>query len=222
MICNLSLLWLYLRIFTCICTWPYVSMYVTYNYAVVYIFSAFIVYAKEENDPYGEQVWYLGSLLNNSGILCEVDVYHTKENIPDWGFWAKQYLQYHVFSHNSCVILVCSATMIAKLEEKNDNAYVEMVAAYINSQTLRQYLEKCAHKFLPLCINDPSAGNVPPILASEKCYHFPYDKLLKMPQDYSVPQILNYHDFASLRSLVGMLLTVQQEIPPPDDVQGKQ
>ena len=179
------------------------------------------MYAKEGNDPYGEQVWYLGSLLNNNGILCEVDVYHTKENIPDWGFWAKQYLQYHVFSRNSCVILVCSATMIAKLEERNDNAYVEMVAAHINSQTLRQYLEKCAQKFLPLCINDPSAGNVPPILAWKKCYHFPYDKLLKMPQDFSVPQILDHPDFASLRSLVDML-TVQQEIPPPDDGQGKQ
>ena len=179
------------------------------------------MYAKEENDPYGEQVWYLSNLLNNSGIFCEVDVYHTKENILDWGFWAKQYLQCHVFSHNSYVILVCSPTMIAKLEERNDNAYVEMVAAYINTQILRQCLEKCADKFLPLCINHLSADYVPPSLAWKKCYYFPYDKLLKMPKDYSVPEILDHPDFASLRSLVGMLI-VQQQIPPPDDGQGKQ
>ena len=58
---------------------------------------AFIVHAKEENDPNGEQVRYLSNLMNHSGILCEIDLYHTKENIPDWGFWVEQYLQYHVF-----------------------------------------------------------------------------------------------------------------------------
>ena len=181
---------------------------------------AFIVYAKEENDPNGYQVWYLSSLLNKSGILCEVDLCHIDENtIPDWGYWVEQYLHYHVSSYHSCVIWVCSPTMTAALDERNDNAYVEMVAAYIYCKTLRQYLEKCAHKFLPLCINDPSAGNVPPILAGKTCYHFPYDKLLKMPQDFSVPQILGHSDFDSLKSLVDML-TEQQETPPPDDGQG--
>ena len=177
-------------------------------------FSAFILYSKEENDPHGEQVLCLANLLCKSGINCDIDLYHTNDNVTDWAFWVKKSWEYHIASQYSYVILVCSPIMISTLEQRNDNARLQMVAGYIDSFTLKHFLQEDAHKVLPLFINDPSEEYVPPSLSGKTRYYFPYDKLNKMPENVSAQQVLDHPDFASLRSLVAML-TGQQEIPPP-------
>ena len=183
--------------------------------------SAFIVYAKEDNDPHGEQVLCLSNLLTKCGIQCDIDLYHINENIMDWSFWVGKNLEYHIASQHSHIILVCSPTMIATLEERNDNARVEMVAAHIDRLTLRHHLEDGAQKVLPLFINDPLANCVPPSLSGKTCYHFPYDKLVnEIPENATAKQILDHPDFASLRSLVASM-TRQQEIPVPNVAQSK-
>ena len=177
-------------------------------------FSAFILYTKEENDPHGEQVLCLANVLCNCGINCEIDLYHTNDNIPDWLFWVGKSLEYHIASHYSYIILVCSPIMISTLEQRNDNAHLQMVAGYIDSFTLRHFLQEDAHKVLPLFINNPSEEYVPPSLSGRTRYYFPYDKLDEMAENVSAHEVLNHPDFASLRSLVATL-TGQQEIPPP-------
>ena len=177
--------------------------------------SAFIVYAKEEYDLYGEQVLQLSNLLNDCGINCDIDLYHINDNIPDWSFWVGKSVEYCIASERSHVILVCSPTMITTLEERSDNARVEMVGGYIDRLALRHYLEEGAQKFVPLFINDDSlTGCVPASLSGKTCYNFPCDKLTEMPENTTAKQILDHPDFASLRSLVATL-TKQQEIPSP-------
>ena len=177
--------------------------------------SAFILYSKEENDPQGEQVLCLSNLLCNCGINCDIDIYHTNDvDITDWAFWVGKSLEYHIYSHYSYVILVCSSIMISTLEQRNDNACLRMVAGYIDRLTLRHYLQEGAHKFLPLFINNPSEEYVPPSLSGKTRYYFPYDKLVEMPENVSAQQVLDHPDFGSMRSLVATL-TGQQEIPPP-------
>lgn len=157
----------------------------------------------------------LSNLLNDCGINCDIDLYHINDNIPDWSFWVGKNLQYCIASEHSHVILVCSPTMIATLEERSDNARVQMVAGYIDRLALRHYLEEGAHKFVPLFINDDSLpGCVPPSLSGKTCYNFPYDKLTEIPDNATAKQILDHPDFASLRSLVATL-TKQQEILSP-------
>ena len=177
-------------------------------------FSAFILYSKEENDPEGDQVRCLSDLLHNCGINCDIDLYHMNENIPDWSFWVGKSLEYHIASQYSYVILVCSPIMISTLEERNDNARLQMVAGYIDRLTLRYYLQQGAHRVLPLFINNPAVDYVPPSLSNKTRYYFPYDKLNELPENVSTQAVLNHPDFASLRSLVATL-TEQQEIPPP-------
>ena len=94
----------------------------------------------------------------------------------------------------------------------NADAHVVMVKAHFHSDALRHYLQHCAEKFLPLLINDPSTNYVPPSLAGQKCYYFPYYKLNDMPENISTFDVIRHPDFASLKSLVYML-TGQQEIP---------
>ena len=177
-------------------------------------FSAFILYSKEENDPHGEQVLCLSNLLCNCGINCDIDLYHTNDvDITDWSFWVGKSLEYHIYSQYSYVILICSPIMISTLEERNDNARLQMVAGYIDRLTLRYYLQEDAHKVLPLIINNPSEEYVPSNLSGKTCYYFPYDKLVEIPENVSTQEVLDHPDFASLRSLVAML-TGQQETPP--------
>ena len=176
--------------------------------------SAFIVYAKEENDPGGDQALCLSNLLIRCGIVCDIDLYHTNDNILDWSSWVENKLKLHIASQCSFIIMVCSPTMFSTLEERNDSARVEMAAAYINRLTLRYYLQQSAQNFLPLYINDPSANFIPPNLSGKTCYHFPYNKLLSEIPESTAHEVLDHPDFTSLRSLVATL-TGQQEIPTP-------
>lgn len=181
-------------------------------------FSAFIMYSKEEYDPHGDQVLCLSNLLNNYGINCDVDLYHLNENIMDWAFWVGKSLEYYSTSAYSYVILVCSPTMIATLEERNDNARVQMVGGYIDRLALRHHLQEGAQRVLPLFINNSSAHYVPPSLSGKTWYHFPYDTLAELPEEISPLQVLNHPDFTSLRSLVATL-TGQPEHVPPGELQ---
>ena len=167
------------------------------------------MYAKEEYDPIGDQVLYLSHLLNNCGIYCDIDLYHP-DNVMDWLFWVGNNLK------NYPIILVCSPTMISTLEEGNESAHIGMVAGHIESKILKQHLQQGTDNVLPLFINDPSPDYMPPSLAGKTCYNFPYDKLSEMPED----QVIDHHDFATLKDLVTMM-TGQQEIVVPDGSQGK-
>ena len=176
--------------------------------------SAFIVYAKEENDPSGDQVLCLSNLLIRCGIDCDIDLYHTNDNILDWSSWVENNLKHYIASQCSFIIMVCSPTMFSTLEERNDSARIEMAAAYIDRLTLRHYLQQNAQKFLPLCIDDPSANCIPSNLSGKTCYHFPYSKLLSEIPESTAHKVLDHPDFTSLRSLVATL-TGQREIPTP-------
>ena len=155
----------------------------------------------------------LSDLLNNCGMYCDIDFYHA-ENVMDWLFWVGNSLK------NYPIILVCSPTMISTLEEGNESAYIEMVAGHIESKILKQHLQQGADNVLPLFINNYLPDHMPPSLAGKTRYNFPYDKLFEMPEDVSTHQVLNHHDFASLKHLV-TAVTGQQVIPVPDDSQGK-
>ena len=189
---------------TYLCT--QISIYCIHISVLLYtIFSAFIVYAKEENDPDGEQVRCLSDLLYNSRINCDIDLYHINDNNinSDWPYWVEINLRNYITYPHSYVILVCSPTMSSSLG--NADAYVEMVAAHIHSQNLRPYLQQYAENFLPLLITNPSTDYVPPSLSKQTCYYFPYDKLNDMSENVSTLEVLDHPDFASLKKLVATL-----------------
>ena len=155
----------------------------------------------------------LSDVLNNCGMYCDIDFYHD-DNVMAWSFWVENNLKKHP------IILVCSPTMISILEEGNENAPIEMVAGRIDSNILKQHLQQGTNNVLPLFINNPVPDYVPLSLAGKTCYNFPYDKLCEMPEDVSIHEVLNHHDFASLKHLV-TTVTGQQEIPIPGNAQGK-
>ena len=177
----------------------------------IYVHIAFIIYAKEENDPNGEQVLYLSDFLRHCGVDCNIDQYYHNSNIMDWSHWVSQSVQYCI-AQNGHIILVCSSAMYSLLEDTIDNIHVNMAAGYIDRLTLRNLLQQHVKHFLPLCIDDTSTSYIPPNLRGKTVYHFPFDKL---PQNGTAQQILDLPDFASVRRLIATL-TGQQEIPVPN------
>ena len=181
--------------------------------ATTVLFSlAFIVYAKEENDPNGDQVLCLSDLLNNCGIYCDIDLDHADENVMDWSAWVQQKLEICTTYQHNYVIVVYSSAMISTLEEENESADIEMVKANINCMTLKRYLQQGADNVLPLFINNPSPDYVPPSLAGKTCYDFPYDKLFEMPEDILAYQVLDHPDFVSLKNLVATVIGQQKSL----------
>jgi len=102
--------------------------------------------------------------------------------------------------------------MFAALEDTADNIRVNMAVSHIDRLTLRQLLHTHTEKFIPLCIDDTSTSYIPLNLKGKTVYRFPFNKL---PENATPQQLLEHHDFTSLRRLVATL-TGQQEIPPPD------
>ena len=174
------------------------------------MYIAFIIYAKEENDPNGDRVLYLSDFLRHCGVDCNIDQYYRNNVIADWSHWISQSIQYCI-AQNGHIILVCSPTMYALLEDIADNVPVNMDVGHIDRLTLRNLLQQHTEHFLPLCINDTSTSYIPPNLRGKTVYHFPFDKL---PHNGTAQQILDHPDFASLRMLIATL-TGQQEIPVP-------
>ena len=130
----------------------------------------------------------------------------------DWEYWVENNLKIHTTNPHCYVILVCSPTMISILDEETYEDRVEMVAGYIDSCTLRQYLQSNPEKVLPVCINDPSNDNVPLILSENAWYHFPYDKLYQMPEGVSAHEVLNHPGFASFKRLVSHMTGHVQQL----------
>ena len=159
----------------------------------------------------------LCDLLHNCGIYCYTDLCHINENNTDinWPHWVYENLKSYIAYPYCHVILVCSPIMNSLLDERNTD-YIEMVTAHFHSHILGHYLQRYAEKFLPLLINDPSTDYVPASLKGQECYYFPYYKLNEMPENISTHDVIHHPNFSSLKSLVDMLLTGQQETPVAD------
>ena len=160
------------------------------------------MYAKEDNDPEGEQVWELNNLLRNFGIDSDIDlIYKNDSTISDWQSWIKAKITNCLNNVKSHIILVCSPKLFYSLEQTTENTRIQMVAGHINTYTLNYYLENHVEKFLPVVLNSTFNNCVPRILAGKTKYFLPYKKLL---ENTTKEDILSDPDFKDmLRTLTG-------------------
>ena len=167
------------------------------------------MYCKQEASK--EQVLYLSDLLCCCGIDCEVDLYHTNDNLDNWASWVGEHLKECIDATYGYIILVCSQTMMSALKNTNTNDRIEMFSAYIDCLSLLQYLEKGAPKTLPLSLTNPPPNFVPANLSGKTIYYFPYDKLpeeineVEKINDLVLRKILDHPDFDSLRNMAATL-----------------
>ena len=166
------------------------------------------MYAKEDNDPEGEQVLELNNLLRKNGIDSDIDLFYKNDStILDWTSWIKTKIINCLENVKSHIIVVCSPKLFCSLEQTTANTYIQMVAGHIDSYTLKFYLENHVEKFLPVVLNNTSKDCVPLTLTRKTIYFFPYQKL---SGNATEEDILSDPDFLSFRNLL-CILTGQTE-----------
>ena len=170
------------------------------------------MYAKEDNDPDGEQVLELNNLLRRNGIDSDIDLFYKDDStISDWTSWIKTKINNCLENVKSHIIVVCSPKLFCSLERTTANTHIQMVAGCIDTYTFKCYLENHVEKFLPVVLNSTSKDCVPLILTRKTIYFFPYHKL---SGNATEEDILSDPDFLSFKNLL-RTLTGQPEHHSP-------
>ena len=157
-----------------------------------------IIYSEEDSD----YVYDLSELLRACGIPCDIDQYHSHENIVDWGIWHQERI-IECAKGNGFVLLVCSAKMYEQLN-KNESSQIQMKCGHIDSLSLNSLIkeEKTTYCIIPVCLKDLQKDNISKCLTGRSCYHLSLDKLDKLDPGVDPEMILRLPHFESLRSLV--------------------
>ena len=166
------------------------------------------MYAKEDNDPEGEQVWELNNLLRKFGIDSDIDLIHKNDStISDWSSWIKTKITNCLKNAKSHIIVVCSPKLFCSLEQTTENTCIQMVAGHIDTYTLKSYLENHVEKILPVVLNSTSNDCVPLILTRRTICFLPYEKL---SEDTTKEDILSDPDFLSFKNMLHTLMGQQE------------
>ena len=161
------------------------------------------MYAKEDDDPEGEQVWELNNLLQKYGIDSDIDlIYKNDSTISDWQSYIKTKITHCLKNVKSHIIVVCSPKLFCSLEQTTANTYIQMVAGHIDTYTLKCFMESNVEKFLPVVLNSTSNDHVPLILTRKTIYFLSYEKF---SEDTTKEAIVSDPDFLSFKNLLGTL-----------------
>ena len=152
----------------------------------------------------------LSELLRACGIPCDIDQYHSHENIPEWGNWNQEKIV-ECAEGGGFVLLVCSAKLHEELS-KSDGSRVQMKFGHIDSLSLNGLIKEkpTTSCIIPVCLKDLQRENIPKCLTGRSCYHLSLDKLDKLDSDVDPEMILSLPHFESLRSLVYRLKKIPE------------
>ena len=154
----------------------------------------------------------LADFLHSCGISCDIDQYHSHENILDWKLWHQQKIT-DCAKDGGFVLLICSATMCEQLSKHDQCLRIQMKFGHIDSLSLNGLIteEPTAKCIIPVCLN-LQVENIPICLAGRSSYSISISKL----KQYKDPNyILSLSEFESLRHLVSKLSKQPEAEKPP-------
>ena len=173
---------------------------------------ACIVYSKDD-DPFNH-VRDLSDFLNLCGVDCDIDQYHTNENILDWGSWTEELIKNQA-ARRGYVLLVCSPKLHQQLTNVASSLRtIEMKAGHISNLTLNTLIkdEKITNYIIPVALEQCRKELIPTCLAGRLCYSA---NITKVPNDFpSIDAVLSTPELESLRSLVHRLRDEPEVVRP--------
>ena len=155
----------------------------------------------------------LAYFLNSCGILCDIDQYHSHENILDWNLWHQQKIT-ECAKNGGFMLLICSAGMHECLRKSDHCLRIKMKFGHIDSLWLDSLItdESTTKCIIPVCLENLQVENIPICLADRLCYPISISKL----KQYTDPNyVLNLSEFESLRRLVYRLSKQPEGGKPP-------
>ena len=179
------------------------------NVPFVAIPETYIIYSEKESDD----VLELAGFLRSYGIPCDIDRYHSHENILDWGLWNQQKIT-ECAKCGGFVLLICSSMMCEQLSKSDKSARIQMKSGHIDSLSLNSLIkgEETAHCIIPVCLENLQMENIPKSLTERSRYFLSFSKL-RQYEDLS--SILSLPEFESLQQLVLRLRKQPDADRPP-------
>ena len=161
--------------------------------------ATYIIYSKEHNDDVLELSHFLTKLC---GVPCDIDQYHTLDNISQWGVWTENKIK-ELAKHSGFVLLICSPEMYQQLSEPGCSR-IQMKAGHIDTLTLNNLIRDpvTTHCIIPVCLEELNKETVPCSLRGRTNYFLSFSKLMQVDPNADIKSILAMSEFESLRSLV--------------------
>ena len=167
-------------------------------YLLCLVGPTYIIYSKENSDA----VLEVSGFLRNCGLACDIDQYHTHENITQWGVWIENKIK-EVAKNKGFVLLICSSKMYQQLSDPNSSR-IEMKAGHIVTPTLNNLITDPAttNCIIPVCLEEVNKEIVPISLHGRTIYSLSFSALMKVNPNADLRSILDRPELESLRSLV--------------------
>lgn len=172
-----------------------------------------IIYSEEDSDD----VHLLSDFLNSCGVPCDIDQYHTQENILNWGVWNQQKIENNAdLSVGGFVLLVCSHRMYEQLSQPNKSSRIQMKPGHIDSLTLNSLITgpSTTHCIIPVCLEGIEMKNIPKCLTERSRYSLSLSKLKQFDSNMDRNLILSAPGLESLQDLVYKLRGIPEAERP--------
>ena len=157
----------------------------------------------------------LSDFLTYCGVDCDIDQYHTTENVLDWGLWNEE--QIRKCAHmNGYVLLVCSLRLYQQLCDARNSSRIEMRAGHLTNLTLNSLIKDSiiTQRVIPVFLEQQRMECVPTCVAERTCYALNWSRVMNCDPNAEASVILNTPGLESLRSLVCRLRDEPENVKP--------
>jgi len=171
------------------------------------------VYCKDD-DPYNS-VKDLSDFLTYCGVDCDIDQYHTHENVLDWGLWNEEEIR-KCISREGFMLLVCSPRLHQQLCDARSSSRIEMRAGHLTNLTLNSLIKDSTitQRVIPVFLEQHRMEYVPTCVAERTCYALNWSRVMNCDPNAEANVILNTPGLESLRSLVCRLRNEPESVKP--------
>ena len=172
------------------------------------------MYSKED-DPNNHVKDLSDFLRANCGVDCDIDQYHTNDNVLDWELWNEEQIRKcaHVKGY---VLLVCSLRLYQQLCDARNSLRIEMRAGHLTNLTLNSLIKDSiiTQHVIPVFLEQHKMECVPTCVAERTCYALNWSRVMNCDPNAEASVILNTPGLESLRSLVCRLRNEPESVKP--------
>ena len=173
---------------------------------------AMILYCHNDG-PASDYVLTLSDFLCNCGVDCDIDQYHTNDNITDWDQWWERRIN-NVIARNGFVLFAVAYCDHLK-KCMAESGRIQMSHGFISGLLLSSMIgdRNKTSRIIPVFLDAVNGALLPGVL-SQRTSYCANIRVLDTVNGPSSAEILNMPGLESLRSLV-FRLTGQVEVEKP-------
>lgn len=174
---------------------------------------AFIVYCKDDNPPAQE----LSDYLRHCAIDCDVDAYHSTDDVTNWNQWIEEKVD-NCCKSNGYILLLCGEKLSEFLNVSPENNTIYMRNAFVERLTLLSLIQDSIKnvRFLPILIDHEDTDLIPSTLKLRSHYTIKTAAILEGCRDCKgIEKSLKSEENQSFHGLVAKITGQKENHKPP-------